>query len=161
MNTLLRISTSFLLILLAICTSLAQDFNENDDRDKIMAQLRPYKHNFIAKDLKLSKEQQREFIPLYDSMDEELQKVNDETRKLERSVTEKKDATETELNAASRAIFEQKSKEAEIELAYYEKFKDVLTPEQLLKLKGSERRFTKWIMKHHRRMSRERIGAAD
>lgn len=162
MSTPLRIRTILLAVIIALTAwnAASQQANaDNEDRDKIMAQLKPYKHKFLAKDLELSKEQQRDFLPIYDKMDEELLKINEDTRRLERSVSENNDATETEIEAASRAVFEQKQKEAQIELSYYEKFKEVLSPRQLLKLKSSERRFTQWIVRHHRRLSRDRVEA--
>ena len=111
MSTPLRIRTILLAVIIALTAwnAASQQANaDNEDRDKIMAQLKPYKHKFLAKDLELSKEQQRDFLPIYDKMDEELLKINEDTRRLERSVSENNDATETEIEAASRAVFEQK-----------------------------------------------------
>ena len=155
----LRIRTIILAAVIALMTWNAAAQQAPADNDKIVAQLRPYKHNFLIKNLELTKEQQRDFLPLYDKMDDELLKINEETRRLERTVSENKDATETEIEAASRAVFEQKIKEGEVELSYYEKFKDVLTARQLLMLKSTERRFTQWIARHHRRMNREKADA--
>lgn len=155
----LRIRTGLIAAAIAIAAwnTAAQQANlDNEDRDKIMEQLKPYKHKFLVKDLDLSKEQQRDFLPIYDKMDDELLKINEDTRRLERSVSENNDASEIEIEAASRAVFEQKQKEAQIELSYYDKFKEILSPRQLLKLKSSERRFTQWIVRHHRRLSRDR-----
>lgn len=158
MNLSFRIRTILLTAILALAAgnAMAQVPDDNEDRDKIMSQLRPYKHQFLTKDLGLSKEQQRDFFTLYDKMDEELLKINEDTRRLERLVNENKNASDTEIEAASRAIFEQKQKEAQIELAYYDKFKETLSPRQLLKLKSAERRFTQWIVRHHRRLSRDK-----
>ncbi len=155
----LRIRTGLIAAAIAIAawnTAAQQVNSDNEDRDKIMEQLKPYKHKFLVKDLDLSKEQQRDFLPIYDKMDDELLKINEDTRRLERSVSENNDASEIEIEAASRAVFEQKQKEAQIELSYYDKFKEILSPRQLLKLKSSERRFTQWIVRHHRRLSRDR-----
>lgn len=161
MSTVKHIRAFVLIALVALTTICggAQAQTDNDSRDKILSELKPYKHKFITKELNLSKEQQREFLPLYDKMDAELQKINEETRKLEKETTENADATDTEIEAASRAIFGQKEKEAEVELSYFDKFKEVLSPRQLLMLKGAERRFTQLIMRQHRRLSRERVDA--
>lgn len=53
---------------------------QGPDRDKFLAELRPYQHEFLAKELKLSREQARDFFPVYDAMDDELQQVADETQ---------------------------------------------------------------------------------
>lgn len=128
---------------------------QGPDRDKFLAQLRPYQHEFLAKELKLSKEQARDFMPVYDKMDDELRQVADETRELERKAMENPDASDTELEAASQAIFAQKQKEGKIEMEYYEKFKQILTPRQLLGLKSAERQFTQRLLREHRKLRRD------
>ena len=121
-----------------------------------MEQLRPYQHEFLTKELKLSRDQAREFFAVYDKMDEELQQIADETRELERQALENADASDTELEAASQAVFAQKQKEGKIEMEYYEKFKEILTPRQLLQLKGAERQFTQRLLRQHRKLKRGR-----
>lgn len=138
------------------CPRPGDEGREFHGRDKVMAELKPYRQKFFAKELKLTKEQSREFFPLYDSMEDELRKINDETRSLEESVNADNNATDTQIDAAARATFEQKSREAAVELGYYEKFKGILTPRQLLGLKTTERKFTQWLVRNHRRLSRER-----
>lgn len=126
------------------------------DRDKFYQQLRPYQHEFLTKELDLSKEQARMFFPIYDQMDEELQKIGNETRDLEKEVLKNKEASDTEIEAASQAIFAQKEKEGKIELEYYDKFKEILQPRQLLKLKSAERRFTQRLLRQHRKLSKDK-----
>ena len=45
-------------------------------------------------------------------MDEELQQIADETRELERRALDNADASDTELEAASQAVFAQNRKRA-------------------------------------------------
>lgn len=130
--------------------SVAQQLND-EDRDRYINEIRAYKHNYLIRDLNLTREQQREFFALYDEMDEKLQQLNTETRDLERRVDANADASDTEIEAAARAVFEQTVKEGNIELDYFEKFSKVLTPRQLLKLKSSEKKFTQFLVRQHRR----------
>ena len=123
----------------------------NEDRDRYINEIRTYKHDFLTRDLNLSREQQREFFALYDEMDEKLQQLNNETRDLERQAESNSEASATELEAAARAVFEQTAKEGNIELEYFDKFAKVLTPRQLLKLKTSEKKFTQTLVRQHRR----------
>ena len=156
-STKLHILLIALLFAAVPTVALAQDdATDKPDRDRIMSELKPYKHDFLTKDLKLDKEQAQKFLPIYDEMDEQLMKINDETRSLERNVMDNKDASDTEIEAAARAVFQQKQREAEVELAYYDKFKEILTPRQLLRLKGAERRFNQFLVRHHRKLVRER-----
>lgn len=134
---------------------------QGPDRDKFLAELRPYQHEFLAKELKLSREQARDFFPVYDAMDDELQQVADETRNLEKQAFDNVNATDTELEAASQAVFAQKQKEGKIELEYYDKFKEILTPRQLLRLKSAERQFTQRLLRQHRKLRRDRAADID
>lgn len=149
------------LIIAAVMTTAAlvgyaRPHSPAPDRERFMAELKPYQHRFLAKDLNLTNEQARDFMAEYDKMNEALEQVAEETRALEKNTLENDKATDTELEAAAQAVFELKQKEARIELEYFEKFKEILSPRQLLQLKSSERRFTQSLIKHHRRMSRDR-----
>lgn len=126
------------------------------ERNRIYAELKPYRHEFLVKELHLSKEQSRDFMPLYDKMEDEIQRISDETRDLEKRVRETSDCSETEMEAASRALFEEKEKTGKVEIEYYEKFKEILSPEQLFNLKQAERKFNQSLLRHHKRMTRER-----
>lgn len=118
------------------------------DRKEWYAQMRQHKHDFIEDELDLTDEQEDKFFPIYDAMEDELHKVQRETRKLEKQVADKK-ATDVEYDAASKAIIELKKKEADIELKYFDKFKTVLSSKQIFELKRAEKKFTRKIMNAH------------
>lgn len=147
---------SFLILCVCVPALLAQapgiDKMKPAERAKFLAEVNAYKHQFLTKNLDLSEEQQKEFLPMYDSMQEEIEKVINETRDTEKRVSKDKDASDAEIDAATKAIFEQKLKEGNIENEYYQKFRTVLTPRQLLKLKNTERKFMQNLMRHHRRL---------
>ncbi|MBR3765803.1 MAG: hypothetical protein IKL11_01405 [Muribaculaceae bacterium] len=111
--------------------------------------MRQHKHDFIAKELGLAKDQQTKFFPIYDAMEDEIYKVNRETRKLEKQVANNKAATDVEYDAATKAIIDLKKKESAIELKYFDKLKTVISSKQLFILKKAERKFTNNIMKEH------------
>lgn len=117
-----------------------------------LSEMRNFKSEFLIKELSLTKEQQAEFLPVYEEMDDKLSQISSETRELEEKVITSDEASDTEIEAASRILFEQKSREGQIELEYYTKFKEVLTPRQLLRLKNAERKFTQQLVRHHGRI---------
>lgn len=133
-------------------TLFAQERPSSGDREKWLSEVRNYKQEYLARELQLTKEQQAKFFPIYNEMDEELNKAAAETRDLEAKVTEDKDASDTEVSAAARALFEQKGRESEIELRYFDRYKEILTPRQLIRLKAAERKFTQQLVRHHGRM---------
>jgi len=123
----------------------------DDDRQRFRAEMRAYKHNFLARELDLTRNQQQDFFPVYDEMNDEIDRIGAETRALEREVSSKEDASDVELEAAARAVFSQKSTEGDVENQYFDRFKQILEPRQLLQLRAAERKFTKQLMRHHRR----------
>ncbi len=118
----------------------------DETREKFITEIRQYKHSYLAKELDLSREQQREFFPVYDEMEDRLMALNGETRELERKTLENENASDTELEAAAQAVFGQRLKEGQIEMSYYEKFSKILNNRQILRLKNTERKFTQRLV---------------
>ena len=87
-------------------------------------------------------------------MEDSIEQINTDTRELEKRIGD--DASDIETEAAARALFEQKSREGQLELEYFDSFKTILTPRQLLKLKSAERQFMRRLMHHNRRMQSAR-----
>lgn len=125
---------------------------DESDRQKWMTEMRNFKHDFLAKDLDLSKEQQQDFFAAYDEMEDRINRLNAETRELEQSVLSDDNASDVELDAAARAVYQLKNEESKIELEYFDQFKKILQPKQLIRLKNAERKFTQQLMIHHRRL---------
>lgn len=105
-----------------------------------LEELKEFKHNYLKKELKLSRDQEAAFFKYYDQMFEELLALGDQTRRLERKVLRDSNATDLEMESAARAVFELKKKEGEIELKYFDQFKTILSKRQLLMLKPVERK---------------------
>ncbi len=91
-------------------------------------------------------------FPIYDELDNRLQEINTETRELEKRVAVDQTATDTEIEAAASMVYSQKQREGNLEMEYYEKFKSILTPRQLMGLRGAEKIFTQKLVRHHNRM---------
>lgn len=153
MNKRLLYTISLIMLAMSAIPSSAQGpALSNADRQRWLSEIRGYKHDYLARELELSREQQQGFFPLFDAMEDEVERINAETRDLEQKACENENASDLELENAARTIFEQKRAEGQVEMTYFEKFKDILTPRQLLQLKSAERRFTQQLVKQHRRM---------
>lgn len=125
---------------------------DDEGRQRWMTEIRNYKHDFFTKELELSEDQQRNFFAEYDQMEDRINKLNSETRELEEKTIDNPDASDVELEATARALFEIKGEESKIELEYFEKFKNILQPKQLVLIKNTERKFTQQLVQHHRRL---------
>lgn len=157
MNKRLLYSLSLIMLAISAIQAPAQSpALSSADRQRWLSEIRGYKHDFLARELELSREQQQGFFPLFDAMEDEVERINTETRDLEQKACENENATDLELENMARTIFEQKRAEGQVEMTYFEKFKDILTPQQLLRLKSTERRFTQQLVKQHRRMRNAR-----
>lgn len=122
-------------------------------RQEFYKELRDYKHRFMARELELSREQQQKFFSLYDQMEDETNKLNSETREMERRVLDEPDGvTDIEYDNAINSLFDLKIREGEIEKDYMEKFRDILTRRQLFMLKSAERNFSRDLMMHQIRL---------
>lgn len=138
----------FLFALLAMAvTATAQ--RSDAERQQWMAEMQQYKHDFLTRELELTDAQKDEFFTVYDKMDFEMREAEAQVRQLERLVRRKGDAaTDEELGTATDAAFALPARQYDITMKYLPQLKTVLTPRQLFKLKGAERRFTQELMEH-------------
>jgi Spy/CpxP family protein refolding chaperone len=132
-------------------TNVSAQRLSDEDLQKALTEMRNFKHRVFVKELQLTKDQQQKFFDVYDSMDKELMVIGNETRDLERKTLADASATDTECTSVARSLFEQRKRESEIELKYFEKFADVLTPRQLLKYKSVERKISMQLANYHGR----------
>ncbi|MDE6377411.1 MAG: Spy/CpxP family protein refolding chaperone, partial [Duncaniella sp.] len=144
-----------LLIMLIPTVLTAQNKQDNKptkmNQERWEKEMRQYKNDFIVKSLDITDAQKAKFLPLYNKMEDELRCLNQQTMSLARSVRDKGEAaTDLEKEKAAEAQFELKVKEGTIEMKYFKEFRSILSPSQLLKLKGAERNFSRQLMNHNR-----------
>ncbi|MCM1520691.1 MAG: hypothetical protein NC098_07895 [Lachnoclostridium sp.] len=152
MRRLLLLLSLTLTIILAGNDCLAKDRPTSRERKTWNQEMQSVKTDYIARKLNLTDKQREEFIPLYMAMDNELRKINDETRAMQEEIKKKgKSCTDLEYEKAAEAAVELKGRENEIEKSYFNKFKAILSAQQLFELRDAEQDFTKELMKQHRR----------
>lgn len=151
-----RIITILTLIAIALPV-VAQKQADDAEREQWFKEVREYKHQFLAKELQLNKEQQKKFFTLYDEMEDENTRIANEAKREEEAVVAKGEkATDADYERATELLYDQKAKEGEVEKTYMKKFQNVLSKKQLFQLKGAERKFTRDLMKHHRRLRQDK-----
>lgn len=141
-----------ILILLCAITAGAQrparGERNPEQRAEWMQQYRDFKHKYLVRMLRLTDEQKEPFFAVYDQMDDELAAVAQQTRELEgKYLAEGAEYTDDEYTEAARQLFQLKSKEAKIEMDYFDRLREVLTPRQLAQLKSAEREFATRLQK--------------
>lgn len=141
----------------AVIAGVGESYAQNkSDRDQWLEQIRQYKRTYFTKELDLTKEQQQKFFPLYEEMEDQTSKLEEDARVMERRVSEATDATDLEYEKATEALYDMKLKQAEVEKGYMEKFKTILSARQLFELKGVERKFSRDMMRQHNRIRSSR-----
>ena len=119
------------------------------DRERWMEEMRQYKRDFLSRELSLSAEQRDRFFPLYEKMDQELMRIDGNVRQMERSLCKKANGvTDAEWQRCSQAAFSIEQEQGKVLSKYYPKFKAILTPQQLAKLRPAERKFQRELMEH-------------
>ena len=144
---------SLLLLMIGLLMPMAAVAGDADDtakREQWFKEMRQKKHEFLVKELGLTDEQKEPFFIVYDRMEDELRDINDQTRRLERSVIKNEKAGESEYNAAIDAIYSQRYREGLVENSYKDKLGAILTKAQMIQLKKAEFKFTRALMKQHR-----------
>ncbi len=147
------------LLIAAIFVCIAQIFasaqNRTEQRKKWMEEMTNAKIEFMNKELDITGEQKEDFNKLYKAYLAELHKVHHETRKLEKSIDSKKNATDLEYEKAAEAMFELKGKEGDVNEKYFDQFKQILTPNQLFKFQKAESHWAKHLMKHRKKRTQK------
>lgn len=134
----------------------AQGRPSKRERTTWIKEMQMVKTDYIAKKLDLSDEQKAKFIPLYNAMDAEIRKAQQDQRTLCTQVNDKDGkASDLEYTKAAEAAYELKGVENAIEMRYFKEFKTILTPKQLFKLRDAEQSFTRKLMKEHRKVHKD------
>lgn len=149
-----RILLIFAILLCSTSVVSAQD-KTGEHRRQWMEEMRQLRVKYIVGELKLTDEQRAKFEPAYQSMIVETDRLMRDTRKLYESVKRKGTAaTDLEKEKAAETMFESKGRENEIEMRYFVKFKEILTPDQLFQLREAEHKFARQLMKHRRQKNK-------
>ncbi len=112
-----------------------------------MKGVREYKYDMLIQEVELTKEQQEQFLPLYQKMEDEIMRSNKEVRDLEAKITNSKDEiSDLEYGLAAEAMVNASAVAAKIEADYFKQFAQILSKRQLFLLKRAETRFAKSII---------------
>lgn len=142
-----RYAISLILFIVSILTIDASPRKNNRERHGEWAkEMLNLKNEYIVKALDLSGTKKTDFIDIYSRMNEQLLRVQNEVREKETEICNNADATEADYETVLNAQLDLKRRESEIEKQYYGELSDILTKEQLFKLKRIEREFMSWLM---------------
>lgn len=157
-----------LILCVALCCTLSlpaqkksRKCPDDEQRKAWYQEMLKSKIDFLAKDLQMTEEQKPRFSQIYTEMQNELARQMHNVRSLERNIESKGDAaTDADYEKCADAMFEMKQKEGAIDMKYLAQLKKVLSKKQLYKLKQSEMKWSRKLMKHrHKRGAKNRKDA--
>ncbi|MFV0467851.1 MAG: hypothetical protein ACK5MK_02865 [Dysgonomonas sp.] len=98
--------------------------------------------DFLIKEIGLTNQESKVFIPLCDELMSKKFELNREIRRKGREVRQKgARATAADYESLNDQTMDNKIKEAQLDKEYYQKFKTVLSPEKIYKYQRAESKF--------------------
>lgn len=119
----------------------AQKPGKGKNRAEMRKELREFKMKFIAQEMDLKEDQQKQFTEVYGRMHDERMKLFEQTRGLERKLKKEGEVSDEEYAQLNKSLTEAKEKDAEIEKRYDAEFSKFLNSKQIFKMKSAEEKF--------------------
>lgn len=129
----------------------AQENSENrKDRHFDREAFEAKRNAFITAEVGLTPEEAAVFIPLCDQLRQKKFEAGKNYRRFSREISKKQNPTPEEYTKAIDMYLEVGMIEAGLEKEYFEKFKEVLSPEKLYKYRDAEMKFARHFMRENR-----------
>lgn len=150
-----------LLLFCSITTSFyAQDRGDKNDRNNRSSkfnyeQFRQQKAKFFVKEIGLTEDEAKAFLPLEEELMSKKFELNKGLRKAGRELRQKKERTEAAFEDFLKRSYDVKIKEAQLDKEYYQKFKKVLSAEKIFKYLNAEKKFVKEVLEKDRDRRRD------
>ncbi len=140
------------LLLLSVNISFTASAQSKEDEHKARKeQFFQFRRQFMTEQIGLNEQEAEKFFVLYDAMEKEKFLVDKEARGFARKIARSETpVTDLEYEKAADALLEKEEKIARIERDYYEKFKAILSSEQLFKFKHAQMRLPHAMMKQRK-----------
>lgn len=109
------------------------------------------KHDFMKEKMCLTEEQAAQFFPLYDEMESKKFELMKEVRREAHQILESTNVTEEQYKAAADRAASLPERQVAIEKEYYERFCEILTPQQQFLYHRCQVDFQRHVLhkKHH------------
>ena len=136
-----------LLLLIGGFISVALAQNKNNQPRLSPEEFREKQQAFITEKAGLTKEEAAKFFPLYFKLQDEKKVLNDRAVSLMKESKEDK-MTDAQYNKVLDEIYDSRVAIAELEKAYYQKFKTILPAEKIYLIQKAEMRFHRELLRN-------------
>lgn len=146
-----------LLFVMLLSGFLALNGQENDPECGFdVTKFKADRAEYFTKELKLTPEQVKTFIPMLDEFMAKKFNVNKDSRVQAHNLRGKKTITDVDYQKATEAFLDAKLKEAELQKEYYKKFATVLSAQQVYVFPRIEMNFMRKALDKNRQNHRGR-----
>jgi hypothetical protein len=122
-----------------------------EDKQSDMKAFFEKRNAFIIEKVGLNKEEADAFIPLENELMNKKFEIGKECRRIERELKDRTDKSDEEYQRLLKCREEVKEKRKNLDKEYLDKFKDILSAEQILKYENADREFFDEFMRDKRR----------
>ncbi|MDP4269541.1 MAG: hypothetical protein Q8909_05390 [Bacteroidota bacterium] len=142
-----RIYLFFILVLMVSLQGFSQNEKKDEhhplDVDKFNAQ----KMAYLIQEVGITPEEAAKLFPLYNEMQEKRFKMMKETIDKVRALRKNQNPKDEECLSLLDELLNKQVCEANMEKSYYQKFKKILSPQKVLKLKQADFRFARDVLR--------------
>lgn len=140
------------LMILAFLPPLLLSVGGQEKKKEDIERFKAAKRTFLIKEIGLSEKEAADFFPLYEKMQDEKFQLNRSVRRQFKAIVRSQEkVSDEEYLRIVEEMGELPVKEAEIEKKFAGQFQKILSPEKLFKYKLAEIRFTRELLKDHRK----------
>lgn len=133
-----------ILLLLILFTSFNISFAQDHRREEIES----FRVAYFTRQVGLNTEEAKKFWPVYNEMQEEIQKLHRERRMRHRNGREaNENLSDSELEKMINEEFISRQKELDIEKKYHERYKDILPMKKLAQYYRAQEGFKRELLK--------------
>lgn len=117
------------------------------DGNEHIKRFKEFRRDFLTKKVQMTQEEADKFFPLYDELGDKKFKLQAEVGEKMRKVWDEDNASDADYNAVLDALEEIPVKEAALEKEYGQKFRKILSPKKMFRLKMAENEFSRELMR--------------
>ncbi|MDR2918927.1 MAG: hypothetical protein LBV72_06135 [Tannerella sp.] len=147
------------LIAFLLCSSLNLMAQEQEKKKFDKEAYQAKRNAYITAEIGLTADEAGDFIPLDNEFRQKMFDIGRECRRLGRESRSKEKLSDDDYLKLVDCQIDTKSKEAQIEKEYFEKFKKILSPEKLFKYQQADAKFMREFMREGSRNNRH--GSSD
>lgn len=142
-----------ILLLIAMLSSIysviANDYQKRGGVD--LDALGKEKAEYLKKELQLTDDEAKSFLPLEAELMKKTYEMNREARREARALQDKENKTEADYKRITQLNLEADQKESALQIDYYKKFSQILSAEKIEKYRKADLKFKQELLKRRQK----------